>query len=90
MDAVLSYYDGNSGADYADEYEEVMRVMADKWNHMSIKDRARYTNMDNGAYFCVVDYDTLITIWDIMDLIEDEPLECDRLGFDISPTGERW
>lgn len=90
MDAMLNYYDGNTGGVYYEEYSEVMRHMSYVWNHLSINDRKRYTNADNGAYFCVVDTDTMITIWDVADLIGDELLDCDRLGFDISPSGERW
>lgn len=90
MEAIFSYFDGNTGNDIIGEYADVMAEMSDMWHHLSISDRKKYTDFDHGAFFCVSDRDTLITIWDVADLIDDsEPSDIDRLGFEISNTGER-
>lgn len=89
METMFTYYDGNSGRDYIGDYADCMAEASDVWYHLTIEERKRYTDADNGAHYCVVDCDTMITIWDIMDLIEDEPLDCERYGFELSNSGER-
>ena len=89
VDAMFTMYDGRGGCDYVGEWAECIAEASDKWSHLTIAERKRYTDADEGAFFCVVDCETMMTIWDVADLIGDEPLDCDRLGFEISNSGER-
>lgn len=89
LDAMFTMYDGHSGSDYVGEWADCIAEASVKWSHLTIAERKRYTNAEEGAYYCVVDCETMMTIWDVTDLIGDEAMDCDRYGFDISKSGEK-
>lgn len=51
---VFSYYDGNNGTEIAfDTFKGALKEAENKWSHLTKREKIKYTDISNGAYFCV-------------------------------------